>query len=120
MKSATYKQAFQRKRQKGAITMFSAILILILLTELILYATQVGIFEQLGSLAQNRSRKQRLAPTLSDGEGICRIQSHVGAYTTRIGARIGPSMSALRLQPARSLPQQCDWPSAVHMNARID
>lgn len=33
-------------RQKGAITMFSAILILILLTEMLIYAVQVGVFEQ--------------------------------------------------------------------------
>jgi hypothetical protein len=33
-------------RQKGAMTMFSAILILILLTEMLIYAVQVGVFEQ--------------------------------------------------------------------------
>jgi hypothetical protein len=35
-----------RERQKGALTMFSAVLILILLTEMIFYAVQVGVFEQ--------------------------------------------------------------------------
>ncbi|MDT8319693.1 MAG: hypothetical protein RQ826_04130 [Xanthomonadales bacterium] len=34
------------KRQRGAITMFSAVLILILLTAMVLYAMQVGVFEQ--------------------------------------------------------------------------
>jgi len=33
-------------RQRGAVTMFSAILILILLTEMLIYAVQVGVFEQ--------------------------------------------------------------------------
>lgn len=33
-------------KQRGAVTMFSALLILILLTEMVLYATHVGIFEQ--------------------------------------------------------------------------
>lgn len=40
------RKPINRNRQSGALTMFSAVLILILLTELILYATQVGIFEQ--------------------------------------------------------------------------
>ena len=33
-------------RQRGALTMFSAVLILILLTEMVFYAAQVGVFEQ--------------------------------------------------------------------------
>jgi len=33
-------------RQRGAVTMFSAVLILILLTEMLIYAVQVGVFEQ--------------------------------------------------------------------------
>ncbi len=44
-------------RQKGAITMFSAVLILILLTEMILYATQVGIFEQRKSTNEMRHKE---------------------------------------------------------------
>jgi Tfp pilus assembly protein PilX len=46
-----------RERQKGALTMFSAVLILILLTEMIFYAVQVGVFEQRKSsneMNQNR------------------------------------------------------------------
>jgi hypothetical protein len=35
-----------RHRQRGAVTMFSAVLILILLTEMLIYAVQVGVFEQ--------------------------------------------------------------------------
>jgi hypothetical protein len=44
-------------RQRGALTMFSAVLILILLTELILYATQVGIFEQRKSSNDMRQKQ---------------------------------------------------------------
>ena len=35
-----------RRNQRGAITMFTAVLILILLTEMVIFATQVGVFEQ--------------------------------------------------------------------------
>jgi hypothetical protein len=42
----TNRKSVSRKNQKGAVTMFSAILILILLTEMIIYAVQVGVFEQ--------------------------------------------------------------------------
>jgi len=44
-------------RQKGALTMFSAILILILLTEVIIYATQVGVFEQRKSSNDMRQKQ---------------------------------------------------------------
>lgn len=46
MRNFIYRNPRYRDRQKGAITMFSAVLILILLTEMIFYAVQVGIFEQ--------------------------------------------------------------------------
>ena len=39
----------QPGRQKGAVTMFSAVLILILLAEMLIYAVQVGTFEQRNS-----------------------------------------------------------------------
>lgn len=41
-----FERTAPRRRQQGAITMFSAVLILILLTEMIIYAVQVGVFEQ--------------------------------------------------------------------------
>ena len=44
-------------RQRGAMTMFSAVLILILLTELVLYATQVGVFEQRKSANDLRQKQ---------------------------------------------------------------
>lgn len=44
-------------RQKGALTMFSAVLILILLTEMILYAVQVGVFEQRKSANEMRQKE---------------------------------------------------------------
>jgi hypothetical protein len=44
-------------RQRGAMTMFSAVLILVLLTELVLYATQVGVFEQRKSANDLRQKQ---------------------------------------------------------------
>jgi hypothetical protein len=44
-------------RQRGAMTMFTAVLILILLTELVLYATQVGVFEQRKSANDARQKQ---------------------------------------------------------------
>jgi hypothetical protein len=44
-------------KQHGAMTMFSAVLILILLTELVLYATQVGVFEQRKSANDLRQKQ---------------------------------------------------------------
>jgi hypothetical protein len=46
-----------RKRQTGAITMISAVLILILLTEMIIYAVQVGVFEQRKSSNEMRQKE---------------------------------------------------------------
>jgi len=45
------------RHQKGAVTMFSAILILILLTEMLLYAVQVGVFEQRKSGNEMRQKQ---------------------------------------------------------------
>lgn len=45
------------QRQKGAFTMFTAVLILILLTELIIYAVHVGIFEQRKSSNEMRQKE---------------------------------------------------------------
>ena len=44
-------------RQNGAMTLFSAVLILILLTELVLYASQVGVFEQRKSANDLRQKQ---------------------------------------------------------------
>jgi len=44
-------------RQQGAVTMFSAILILILLTEMLIYAVQVGVFEQRKSSNEMRQKQ---------------------------------------------------------------
>ena len=41
-----FEKSVLRGRQRGAITMFTAVLILILLTEMIIYAVQVGVFDQ--------------------------------------------------------------------------
>ncbi len=44
-------------KQKGAFTMFSAVLILILLTEMIIYAVQTGVFEQRKSANEMRQKE---------------------------------------------------------------
>jgi hypothetical protein len=44
-------------QQRGAVTMFSAILILILLTEMLIYAVQVGVFEQRKSGNEMRQKQ---------------------------------------------------------------
>jgi hypothetical protein len=44
-------------RQQGAVTMFSAVLILILLTEMLVYAVQVGVFEQRKSGNEMRQKQ---------------------------------------------------------------
>lgn len=46
MTHRSFTRPINRSRQRGALTMISAVLILILLTELIFYAVQVGVFEQ--------------------------------------------------------------------------
>lgn len=56
MKSLRLNNPVFRRGQKGAITMFSAILILILLTEMIIYAVQVGVFEQRKSSNEMRQK----------------------------------------------------------------
>jgi len=45
-----------RRRQQGAITMISAVLILILLTEMVIYAVQTGVFEQRKSSNELRQK----------------------------------------------------------------
>ena len=42
------------RRQNGAVTMFSAVLILLLLTEMVIYAVSVGLFEQRKSGSHQR------------------------------------------------------------------
>ena len=44
-------------RQKGALTMISAVMILILLTEMVIYAAQVGVFEQRKSANEMRHKE---------------------------------------------------------------
>lgn len=52
----TIANPLSRKKQKGAITMISAVLILILLTEMIIYAVQAGVFEQRKSANEMRQK----------------------------------------------------------------
>lgn len=67
-------------RQRGALTMFSAMLILILLTELILYAAQVGVFEQRKS-ANDLRQKQAFHAAES---GLQNAREYFLANSTRI------------------------------------
>jgi hypothetical protein len=64
-----------RNRQKGAITMFSAVLILILLTEMILYAVQVGVFEQRKS---SNEMQQKMSFHVADS-GIQQAKQFISA-----------------------------------------
>jgi len=71
------RKALNRAKQKGALTMFSAVLILILLTELILYAVQVGVFEQRKS---GNELRQKLAfhtadSAIQEGKELLRANS---------------------------------------------
>ncbi|MEJ8567614.1 pilus assembly PilX family protein [Elongatibacter sediminis] len=50
------RQICGRRRQAGGITIFSAVLILILLTEMVLYAVQTGVFEQRKSSNELRQK----------------------------------------------------------------
>jgi len=52
-----------RTRQAGAITMISAVLILILLTEMVIYAVQTGVFEQRKS---SNEMRQKIAFHMAD------------------------------------------------------
>jgi len=57
MKRFLMKNPLFKSRQAGAVTMFTAVLILILLTEMVLYAVQTGVFEQRKS-ANEMNQKQ--------------------------------------------------------------
>ena len=63
-------------RQRGALTMLSAVLILILLTEMVLYAAQVGVFEQRKSGNELRQKQAFHAAEV----GIQRGQEYLLAY----------------------------------------
>ena len=66
MTSFKTKNPVLKNAQKGAITMFSAILILILLTEMVIYALQVGVFEQRNPVTKSgRSRRSILRTAVS-------------------------------------------------------
>ena len=63
-------------RQRGALTMFSAVLILILLTEMVIYAAQVGVFEQRKSGNELRQKQAFHSAEV----GIQRGQEYLVAY----------------------------------------
>jgi len=63
MNTFTLEALSLRHRQKGAITMISAVLILVLLTEMIIYAVQTGVFEQRKS---SNELRQKMAFQIAD------------------------------------------------------
>ena len=63
-------------RQKGALTMFSAVLILILLTGLVIYAAQVGVFEQRKSGNEMRHKQAIHSAQVGIPIGKKYLQSH--------------------------------------------
>jgi len=73
-----------RSRQKGAITMFSAVLILVLLTEMVFYAVQVGVFEQRKS---GNEMKQKLAFHTADS-GIQMSKQFLSAHANVASSNI--------------------------------
>jgi len=84
-------------RQRGALTMLSAVLILILLTEMVIYAAQVGVFEQRKSGNELRQKQAFHAAEV----GIQRGQEYLIAYVLDL-----TSESATR-----------GWLSTTHMSA---
>ena len=62
-------------RQKGALTIFSAVLVLILLTGMVIYAAQVGVFEQRKSGNELRQKQAFHAAEV----GIQRAQEFLAA-----------------------------------------
>ena len=77
MRNIIFRNPRYLNRQKGAITMFSAVLILILLTEMIFYAVQVGIFEQRKS---SNEMQQKLAFHTADS-GIQVAKQFISAHS---------------------------------------
>ena len=84
-------------RQKGALTMFSAVLILILLTGLVIYAAQVGVFEQRKSGNELRQKQAFHAAEV----GVQRGQEYLAAN----------ALDLTSVDPARG------WQSDTHMSA---
>jgi len=68
--------------QRGALTMFTAVLILILLTEMIIYAVHVGVFEQRKSA---NDMKQKLAFHTADN-GIQQAKQFITANAARVAS----------------------------------
>jgi hypothetical protein len=98
MKRLGIDKRISRQRQRGAITMFSAVLILILLTEMILYAVQVGVFEQRKS---SNERFQKLAFHTADA-GIQQAKQFISVNAGQVARDTG--WLATRWQPCPDSP----------------
>ncbi len=101
MRNIIYRNPRHRSRQKGAITMFSAVLILILLTEMIIYAVQVGVFEQRKS---SNEMKQKLAFHTADS-AIQVAKQFMSANATLASSAIVDKRPTERMAGWRTLPK---------------
>jgi hypothetical protein len=84
-------------RQKGALTMFSAVLILILLTGMVIYATQVGVFEQRKSGNELRQKQ--------------------AFHAAEVGVQRGQEFFAAHALDLTSRSETRGWQSGTHMSA---
>jgi hypothetical protein len=99
-----------RRGQRGALTMFTAVLILILLTEMIIYAVHVGVFEQRKSA---NDMKQKLAFHTADS-GVQQAKQFFTVNASRVSSSTitGGWLNAgsLRWQPCPDLSGQGTHP----------
>ena len=84
-------------RQKGALTIFSAVLILILLTGMVIYAAQVGVFEQRKSGNELRQKQ--------------------AFHAAEVGIQRGQEFLAANALDLTSIDATRGWQSDTHMSA---
>jgi hypothetical protein len=99
-----------RRSQRGALTMFTAVLLLILLTEMVIYAVHVGVFEQRKSA---NDMKQKLAFHTADS-GVQQARQFFTVNASRVvsSTMTGGWLNAasLRWQPCPDLSGQGTHP----------
>ena len=96
-----------RKYQAGAITLFSAVLIMILLTEMIIYAVQTGVFEQRKSGNEMRNKLAFHAADAGIQQAKQFMQANakqVSSDSASVGGRSGwLSGGGIRWQPCSAI-----------------
>lgn len=91
-------------RQRGAFTMITAVLILILLTEMIIYAVQVGVFEQRKSSNEMRQKEAfHLADSAIQFGKEFMLTNSVAIPSSAAGGWLDPSSPRWQLCSAASL-----------------